>query len=102
MEKYITAFRITPVSTHDKGGLRNIVETQPNLVVIGDKGYVGKRPMQEIAEKGICLMALKRSSSKTDLSESVRQLIFKLRRRVETPFLLSSEQLNAERYALCL
>ena len=53
--------------------------------------------MQEMEEKGICLMALKRSNSKTDWPRSVRQLIFKLRRRVETVFSQLSEQLNAER-----
>ena len=42
-------------------------------------------------------MALKRSNSKTDWPGSVRQLIFKLRRRVETVFSQLSEQLNAER-----
>lgn len=48
-------------------------------------------------EQGICLMSLKRSNSKTNWPKSVRQLIFKLRRRVETVFSQLSEQLNAER-----
>ena len=97
LEGYITAFEITPASTDDRDGLRDLVETQSNLVILGDKGYVGERLMQEMAEKGICLMALKRSNSKTDFPKSVRQLIFKLRRRVETVFSQLSEQLNAER-----
>mgnify|MGYP000047806160 CR=1 FL=1 len=97
MEGYITAFEITPASTDDREGLRNIVGTQSNLVILGDKGYVGDSLTQEMAEKGICLMALKRSNSKTDWPGSVRQLIFKLRRRVETVFSQLSEQLNAER-----
>jgi hypothetical protein len=42
-------------------------------------------------------MALKRSNSKTDWSKPVRQLIFKLGRRVETVFSQLSKQLNAER-----
>lgn len=41
-------------------------------------------------------MVLKRPSSKADFPRSVRQLIFKLRRHVETVFLQLSEQLNAE------
>lgn len=97
LEGYITAFEITPASTDDRDGLRDLAETQSNLVILGDKGYVGERLMQEMAEKGICLMALKRSNSKTDFPKSVRQLIFKLRRRVETVFSQLSEQLNAER-----
>ena len=48
-------------------------------------------------EQGICLMSLKRSNSKNNWTKSVRQLIFRLRRRVETVFSQLSEQLNAER-----
>ena len=97
MEGYITAFEITPASIDGKDGLCDLVETQANLVVLGDKGYIGERLTQEMAEKGICLMALKRSNSKADFPRSVRQLIFKLRRRVETVFSQLSEHLNAER-----
>ena len=43
-------------------------------------------------------MALKRSNSKADWPKSMRQLIFKLQRRVETVFSSQlNEQLNAER-----
>ena len=48
-------------------------------------------------EQTICLFALKRSNSKENWPKSVRQLIFKLRRRVETVFSQLSGQLNAER-----
>lgn len=66
-------------------------------MIFGDKGYAGERLSQEMAEKGICLMALKCSTSKTDWPKSVRQMIFKLRRRVETVFSQLSGQLNAEK-----
>ena len=42
-------------------------------------------------------MALKRSNSKSAWPESVRQLIFRCRRRVETVFSQLSEQLNVEK-----
>ena len=42
-------------------------------------------------------MSLKRSNSKDNWPKSVRQLIFQLRRRVETVFSQLSEQLHAER-----
>ena len=48
-------------------------------------------------EKNICFFALKRSNSKGNWPRSIRQLIFKLRRRVETVFFQLSGQLNAER-----
>ena len=42
-------------------------------------------------------MSLKRSNSKRNWPNSVKQLIFRLRRRVEMVFSQLSEQLNAER-----
>lgn len=97
LEGYITSFEITPASTDDREGLRDIVESQSDLVILGDKGYVGENLMLEMKEQGICLLALKRSNTKINWSKSFRQLIFKLRRRVETVFSQLSEQLNAER-----
>ena len=73
------------------------MDGQSGLVILGDKGYVGESLTKEMETQGICLMALKRSNSKTDWPKLVRQLIFKLRRRVETVFSQLSEQLNAER-----
>lgn len=69
----------------------------PNITILGDKGYVGENLYHEMKEQGICLISLKRSNSKSDWPKSVRQLIFRLRRRVETVFSQLSEQLNAER-----
>ena len=68
-----------------------------DITVLGDKGYVGEKLHEEMKEHGICLMSLNRSNSKNDWSKSVRQLIFRLRRRVETVFSQLSGQLNAER-----
>lgn len=53
------------------------------LVILGDKGYVGENFIWKMMEQGICLMALKHSNSKTDCPKSVRQLIFKQRRRIK-------------------
>ena len=97
LEGYITTFEITPASTDDREGLKDIIEGQSGLVILGDKGYVGEALTRELSDQGICLMALKRSNSKADWPKSMRQLIFKLRRRVETVFSQLNEQLNAER-----
>lgn len=97
LEGYITAFEVTAASVDDREGLRDLVEGQHGIVVLGDKGYVGEEFMQDMASQGICLMALKRSNSKTDWPKPVRQLIFKQRRRVETVFSQLSGQLNVER-----
>ena len=97
LEGFITAFTVTPASVDDRQGLRELVENRSNLTILGDKGYVSDALTQELKEKGNCLMALKRSNSKNDFPKSVRQLIFRLRRRIETVFSQLSEQLNAER-----
>lgn len=90
-------FEITPASTDDREGLRDLADHWSNVTILADKGYVGKNMKQEMQEKNICLFALKRSNSKENWPKSVRQLIFKLRRRVETVFSQLSGQLNAER-----
>ena len=97
LEGYIAAFEITAASVDDREGLRCLMEGKEGLVVLGDKGYVGETLAQDLSSRGNCLMALKRSNSKTDWPREVRQLIFKQRRRVETVFSQLSGQLNAER-----
>ena len=97
LEGYITTFEITPASADDREGLRDLVEAKSGLVILGDKGYVGENFIKEMSDQGICLMALKRSNSKANWPKPVRQLIFQLRRRVETVFSQLSEQLHAER-----
>lgn len=74
LESYITAFEITPVSTDDREGLRDLVQGYSGVVVLGDKGYVGETLKEESSEHGICLMALKRSNSKTNWTKSFRQI----------------------------
>lgn len=40
LEGYNTTFEITPASTEDRKGLRDMIEGQSGLVILGDKGYV--------------------------------------------------------------
>ena len=97
LEGFITAFEITPASTDDREGLRDMTDGLSDITILGDKGYVGENLSHEMEEQRICLMSLKRSNSKNDWPKSVRQLIFRLRRRVETVFSQLSEQLHAEK-----
>lgn len=97
LEGYITMFEITPASVDDREGLRDIAADLSNFAVLGDKGYCGQSFTEEMAEQHVQLMSLKPSNSKNNWSKSIRQLIFKLRRRIETVFSQLTEQLNAER-----
>lgn len=75
LEGYITAFEITSASTHDRRGLLDIIGNQSDLVILDDKGYVRETLIQDKAEQGVCLMALKPSNNKTDWSKTVRKWI---------------------------
>lgn len=97
LEGYITAFEVTPASIDDREGLRDLAENHCGLVILGDKGYAGEALFDDLHRKGICLMSLKSSNYKNNWPTEMRQLIFRLRRRVETVFSQLSEQLNAER-----
>lgn len=97
LEGYVSAFEITPASTDGRESLRDLVSGRSGLVILGDKGYVGEALAQDMERQGVCVLALKRSNSKTDWPKLARQLVFKLRRRIETVFSQLSGQLNAER-----
>lgn len=97
LEGFITSFEITPASVDDREGLRDLISGRSGLIILGDKGYLGEAFIQELKQQGICLMPLKRSNAKNNWSKPVRQLIFRLRRRIETVFSQLCEQLNAER-----
>lgn len=66
--------------------------------IIGDKGYVGDDLKEILAkEKGIQLYALQRSNSKNPLPKIFRNLISKLRRRIESTFNQLVEHFDIER-----
>lgn len=76
LEGYVTTFEITPASTDDWEGLRDMVEDQSGLVILGDKGYVGENLRKGMSDQGICLMAPKRSNSKANWSVTPKPLAF--------------------------
>lgn len=42
LEGYIASFEITPASTDDREGLRDLTAHWSNVTILADKGYVGK------------------------------------------------------------
>ncbi|SHK50569.1 Transposase DDE domain-containing protein, partial [Paramaledivibacter caminithermalis DSM 15212] len=64
----------------------------------GDKGYINSNISPELKyEKNINLIPLKRNNSKDQYPKSIKQLIFKARRRIETTASQLTEQLNIEK-----
>ena len=46
----IASFEITPASTDDREGLRDLADHWSNVTILADKGYVGKNMKQEMQE----------------------------------------------------
>ena len=80
---------------------RDVIFELSNLVDIdilfGDKGYIGNISEELKKEKNINLYALKRGNSKNPLPKEFRNMISKLRRRIETTFYQLNECFNIER-----
>lgn len=51
---------------------------------------------EELQKQNIDLVSLKRSNSKEDMETSMRQLVFRFRRRIETVFSQLREQLHSQ------
>lgn len=51
MEGYIASFEITPASTDDREGLRDLAVHWSNVTILADKGYVGKNMGQEMQKE---------------------------------------------------
>ena len=78
LEGYITTFEITPASTDDREGLKDIMDGKSGLVVLGDKGYVGKslaKEINKILAYNLCL-ALNSIFHETCELGRIKQLIF--------------------------
>ena len=97
LEGFITDFEVTPASTDDREGLRDIVDSKSDIIILAGKGYIGEKFNEDMENQGVSLLPLKRDNCKNNWSKPVRQLIFRFRRRVETVFSQLSEQLNSER-----
>ena len=97
LEGFITTFVVTPASIDDRRALQDMVDSFSGSVILGDKGYVSQSLQQELQKQNIDLVSLKRSNSKEGMESSLRQLIFRFRRRIETVFSQLREQFHAER-----
>lgn len=79
-------------------GVWDLVDSYRQITLIGDKGYIGTGFAVDLKEeKGIDILPIKRSNSKSQFPKAVRQFIFKLRRRIETSASQLTRQLNMEK-----
>lgn len=97
IDGFLTNYVIGKASEDDREGLYLLTENISGITVLGDKGYTGEFLRERMAEQGILLLAMKPSHYKEQWPETFRQLIFKLRRKIETVFSQLSEQMHAER-----
>ena len=74
-----------------------VIDSFPLAVCKFGRAHYCRSFREDMREKGICLMSLKPSNHKNNWPKEIRQLIFRIRRRVETVFSQLSEQLNAEK-----
>ena len=95
VDGFLTDYVITPANIDDRNAVWDLCDKYRSISIIGDKGYINKRLTPELkTEKDINLLFLKRGNSKDNYPKQIRQLIFKVRRRIETSFSQLTEQLN--------
>lgn len=88
---------LTKANVDDRDVLFELSDLVNIDILFGDKGYVGNIDKELKKEKNINLYALKRGNSKNPLLREFRNVISKLRRRIETTFYQLNECFNIER-----
>lgn len=96
LDGLVTDYVITPANTDDRAAVWDLVDSYDNITMLGDKGYTKADLNADLkSEKGIEL-PVQKSNSKVQFPKSIRHLIFKLRRRIETTASQLTQQLNIE------
>ena len=87
VDGFLTDYIITPANIDDRSAVWDLCDKYRSISIIGDKGYINKRLTPELkSERDIDLLFLKRANSRDNYPKEVRQLLFKVRRRIETSF----------------
>jgi len=98
LDGYITDFVLTDASKDDRQVVWELVSSYRSITILGDKGYISKKLATELKSlNDINLLYMKKNNSKSQYPKPLRQLIFKLRKRIETSFSQLTEQLNINR-----
>jgi len=98
LDGFVTDFIVTPANIDDREAMWELIASYHRITLLGDKGYIGVNVAEQAKdEQGITLIPLQKDSAKEQLPKPFRQLIFKLRRRIETSNSQLAEQLNIEK-----
>ena len=90
-------YLVTKANVDDRDALQELSDMVLIGILFGDKGYVGKISKELREETGIQLYALKRGNSKNPLPKPFRNMISKLRKRIEVTFNQMIEHFDIER-----
>lgn len=97
LDGLVTDYVITSANIDDRAAVWDLVDSYNNITMLGDKGYTKADLSADLkSEKGIELLPVQKSNSKVQFPKAIRQLIFKLRRRIETTASQLTQQLNIE------
>jgi IS5 family transposase len=95
---FITDFLLTTANLDDRDAVFELIQTNTNIKILADKGYIGNDLKASLAkEKEILFLSLKRKNSKTPLEKRLRNALSKAHRRVETSFSQLVGQFNITR-----
>lgn len=98
LDGYITDFVLTDASKDDRQVVWELISSYRSITVLGDKGYISEKLAMQLKHlNNIDLLYMKKNNSKSQYPKPLRQLIFKLRKRIETSFSQLTEQLNINR-----
>ncbi len=97
LEGLVTDFVITPANVDDRSAVCDLVASYKDITMLGDKGYTKADLITDLkSEKGINLLPIQRNNNKVQFPKAERQLIFKLRMRIEITASQLLQQLNIE------
>lgn len=98
VNQLIDEWLLAPASFVDGKVLEALVENQRDLILIGDKGYTDADLEERLWQtRRIQLFPLRRKNEKRQWSKEMREILGRVRHRVETVFSVTSTVFNLER-----
>lgn len=98
LDGFITDAVLTSSNVDDRAAVWDLTNAYRNITLFGDKGYSGESFAKALKfEKDIILLPLKKINNKSQFPKSLRQIVFRFRRRIETSASQLAGQLNIER-----